>query len=158
MAWDLNSALHVIKRKYIISCHDHCTVIVSRGWANASTCSFQIYLSCAILHQLVSIQYSSLHRLAGLTLDCFPSYGDMRFLSVISYSTEVPIPGPLPASDLLNHIFLRSNVATSVKLHQHVINSIDVSTNANYFLQHTRERPQYIQCKADWGWLYHWLC
>ena len=49
-----------------------------RGLAKASACRLQITLSCAILCQIVSLQYlsrSSLHRLAGLLCRLFLSYG-----------------------------------------------------------------------------------
>ena len=42
---------------------------MSCGWANASACCLQITLYCAVLCQIVSLQYlsrSSFHRLAGL--------------------------------------------------------------------------------------------
>ena len=51
---------------------------MSRGWAKASACRFQITLSCALLCHIVSLQYlsrSSLHRLAGLSCRLFLSYG-----------------------------------------------------------------------------------
>ena len=51
---------------------------MSHGWAKASACRLQVSLSCAVLCQIVSIQYlsrSSLHRLAGLPCRLFLSYG-----------------------------------------------------------------------------------
>ena len=51
---------------------------MSRGWAKASTCHVQITLSCAVLCNIVSLQYlsrSSLQRLAGLPCRLFLSYG-----------------------------------------------------------------------------------
>ncbi len=56
--------------------HYHCSAGVSRGWAKASACRFQICLSYAILCQMVPFEYSSslsLHHFAGLPLDRFPS-------------------------------------------------------------------------------------
>ena len=50
---------------------------MSRGWAKASACRLQVSLSCAVLCQIVSLQYlsrSSLHRLAGLCCRLFLSY------------------------------------------------------------------------------------
>ena len=50
--------------------------MLSRGWAKASACCFQICLSFSILCQLVPFQKSfslSLQRLAGLPLDVFLS-------------------------------------------------------------------------------------
>ena len=37
--------------------HHHQAAVVSRGWANASACRFQITLSCAVLCHIVSLQY-----------------------------------------------------------------------------------------------------
>ena len=51
---------------------------MSHGWAKASACCLQISLSCAVLCQIVLLQYlsrSSLHRLAGLPCRLFLSYG-----------------------------------------------------------------------------------
>ena len=54
------------------------SAVVSRGWTKASTCCFQVCLSCAVLCQVVSFQYSSkssLHRFAGLARNLFLPYG-----------------------------------------------------------------------------------
>ena len=51
---------------------------MSRGWGKASACRLQVSLSCAVLCQIVSLQYlsrSSLHRLGGLPCRLFLSYG-----------------------------------------------------------------------------------
>ena len=48
---------------------------MSRGWAKASACRFQITLSCAFLCHIVSLQYLSLHRLALLPCRIFLSHG-----------------------------------------------------------------------------------
>ena len=51
---------------------------MSRGWAKASACRLQITLSCAVLCNVVSLQYlsrSSIHRLAGLPCRLFLSLG-----------------------------------------------------------------------------------
>ena len=54
--------------------HHHYAAIVFRGWAKASACCFHIYLSCAILCQMVLFQSSlSLQRLAGIPLGLFLS-------------------------------------------------------------------------------------
>ena len=58
--------------------HHHWAAVVSRGWAKASACRLQVSLSCAVLCQIVSLQYlsrSSLHRLAGLPCRLLLSYG-----------------------------------------------------------------------------------
>ena len=58
--------------------HHHWAAIVSRGWAKASACRLQVCLSCAVLCQIVSLQYlsrSSLHHFAGLPCRIFLSYG-----------------------------------------------------------------------------------
>ena len=52
--------------------------IVSRGWAKTSACRLQVSMYCAVLCQIVSLQYlsrSALRRLAGLPLCIFLSYG-----------------------------------------------------------------------------------
>ena len=51
---------------------------MSRVWAEASARRLQVSLSCAVLCQIVSLQYlsrSSLRRLAGLPCRLFLSYG-----------------------------------------------------------------------------------
>ena len=56
----------------------HWAATVSCCWAKASACRLQVSLSCALLCQIVSLQYlsrSSLHRLAGLPCRLFLSYG-----------------------------------------------------------------------------------
>ena len=58
--------------------HHHYAAVMSRVWAKASACRLQISLVCAVLWQIVSLQYlcrSSLHRLAGLPCRMFLSYG-----------------------------------------------------------------------------------
>ena len=58
--------------------HQHWETVVSRGWTKASACRLQVSLSCAVLCQIVLLQYSSrssLHRLAGLPCRLFLSYG-----------------------------------------------------------------------------------
>ena len=83
---------------------------MSRGWAKASACCFNVCLTCAILCEMILFRQSSsssLHRLAGSPLDRFPSYGFQVVIydsSVISYSVGVPCPRPLPSSDLFNHV------------------------------------------------------
>ena len=68
----------VVGRPFIFPSHHHWAAVVSRGWAKASACHFQVSLSCAVVCHIVSLQYlsrSSLHRLAGLPCRlCFP-YG-----------------------------------------------------------------------------------
>ena len=49
--------------------HHHWAAGVATRWAKASACHLHVSLSCAVLYQIVSLQYlsrSSLHRLAGL--------------------------------------------------------------------------------------------
>ena len=51
---------------------------MSRGWAKASACRFQVSLPCAVHCHIVWSQYlsrSSRHRLAGLPCRLFLSYG-----------------------------------------------------------------------------------
>ena len=68
---------------------------MSRGrWAKASACRLQVSLSCAVLCQIVSLQYlsrSSHRRLAGLPCRLFLSWspsGDTRGPSVIFAAVE----------------------------------------------------------------------
>ena len=54
------------------------SAVLSRGWAKASACCFQVCLSCAVLCQVISFQYSSkssLHLFAGLPHNLFLPYG-----------------------------------------------------------------------------------
>ena len=58
--------------------HHHWAAVVSRGWAKASACRLQVSLSCAVLCQIVSLQYLSrsyLRCLDGLPCRLFLSYG-----------------------------------------------------------------------------------
>ena len=58
--------------------HHHWAAVVSRGWTKASACRLQVSLSCAVLYQMVPLQYfsrSSLHLLGGLPCHLFLSYG-----------------------------------------------------------------------------------
>ena len=62
-------------------CYILLVVIVSCGRAKASACHLQISLSCAVLCQIVSLQYlsrSSLHCLAGLPCRLFLSWWHVR--------------------------------------------------------------------------------
>ena len=62
----------------VITIHHHWAAVVSRGWAKVSACSRQDSLSCAVLCQIVSLQYwsrSFLHRLDGLACRLLMSYG-----------------------------------------------------------------------------------
>ena len=61
---------------YVRKNNHHWAAVVSHGWAKASACCLQITLSCAVLCQIMSLQYlsrSSLHRLAGLPCRLFLS-------------------------------------------------------------------------------------
>ena len=88
--------------------HHHYAAVVSHGWAKASACRLQVSLSCAVLCQIVSLQYlarSSLHCLAGLPCHLFlllwcPS-GDTRGPSVFFEAVDMPLPGPFRFSQLL---------------------------------------------------------
>ena len=86
--------------------------VVSRGWAKASACSLQVSLSCAVLCQIVSLQYlsrSSLHRLAGLPLSSFlviwsPS-GNTRGPSVVFEAADMPCLIPFHFSHIADYIY-----------------------------------------------------
>ena len=68
--------------------HHHWTAVVSRGWAKASACRLQVSLSCAVLCQIVLLQYLSrlsLHRLAGLPCRLF-----LRGPSVVFEAVDMP--------------------------------------------------------------------
>ena len=59
--------------------HHHWAAVVSRHWAMTWACFLPVSLSCAVLCQIVSLQYlsrSSLHRLAGLPCHIFLSLMD----------------------------------------------------------------------------------
>ena len=81
--------------------HHHYAAVVSHGWVKASACRLQVSLLCAVLCQIVSLQYlsrSSLHRLAGLPCHLFLSLwspsGDMQGTSVVFGAVDMPFPGP----------------------------------------------------------------
>ena len=87
----------------------------SRGWAKASACRLQVSLSCAVLFQIVSLQYlsrSSLHRLAGLPCRLFLSYyflwspsGNTRGPSVVFEAVDMPCPIPFHFSRIADYIY-----------------------------------------------------
>ena len=74
------------------SIYIYISAVLSRGWAKASACCFQVCLPCAILCQVVSFQYSSkssLHHFAGLPRNLFLPYVlqlVMRFVHLSSLS------------------------------------------------------------------------
>ena len=83
---------------------------VSRGWAKVPAGRLQVSLSCAVLCQIVSLQYlsrSSLHRLASLPCHIFLSLwspsGDKRGLSVVFEADDMPCPGPFPFSYIADY-------------------------------------------------------
>ena len=84
------------------------SAVLSCGWAKASACCFQVCISCAVLCQMVSFQYStksSLHRFAGLLRNLFLPYGlqmVMRF--VVFESADVSCPRPLHSSGCFYHV------------------------------------------------------
>ena len=95
--------------------HHHCAAMLSRGWAKASACCFHICLSCAILCQMLPFQYSSssfLHRLAGLSLGLFLSYGFqvvirsvhrlsrilLQYINVVYFTAHTPSFGDVTTS------------------------------------------------------------
>ena len=85
---------------------------MSRGWAKASACRLQVSLSCAVLCQIVSLQYlsrSSLHRLAGLCCRIFLSLwspsGNSRGPSVVFEAVDMPCPGPFHFSHIADYIY-----------------------------------------------------
>ena len=85
--------------------HHHWAAVVSCGWAKASACRLQVSLSCAVLCQIVSLQYlsrSSLHRLAGLPRRLFLLYG----LQVVTREVHRSSLGRLICSSQDHFIFL----------------------------------------------------
>ena len=83
------SAVHIIA--YPVSC----------GWAKASASSLPI---CLVL----SAEWSSygtrlVRHFISFPFERFPG-GDKHCPSIISYPADVPCPGPLPSSDLSNHV------------------------------------------------------
>ena len=90
----------------------HWAAVVSRGWAMASSCRFHFSLPCALLCQIVSLQYlsrSSLHRLAGrpgrLLLSLWSPCGDTRGPSVVFEAVDMPCPGPFRFSHIADYIY-----------------------------------------------------
>ena len=43
-------------RKYFLLIYIYISAVLSRGWAKASACCFQVCLSCTVLFQVVSFQ------------------------------------------------------------------------------------------------------
>ena len=85
---------------------------MSRGWAKASTCRLQVTLSCAVLCQIVSLQYlsrSSLHRLAGLpcrlVLSLWSPSGNTRGPSVVFEAVDMPCPRPFHFSQIADYVY-----------------------------------------------------
>ena len=83
------SAVHIIA--YPVSC----------GWAKALASSLPI---CLVL----SAEWSSygtrlVRHFISFPFERFPG-GDKHCPSIISYPADVPCPGPLPSSDLSNHV------------------------------------------------------
>ena len=84
--------------------HHHWAVVVSRGWVKASACRLPVSLSCVVLCQIVSLQYTCVQvvspPLGWSTLSYFlvvlyPS-GDHRGPSVVFEAVDVLCyPGPL---------------------------------------------------------------
>ena len=93
--------------------HHHCAAVVSRGWAKVSACHLQVSLACAVLCQIVSLQYlsrSSLHRLACLPCHIFLSYGLQVVtrevhLSVVFEPVDMPCPGPFRFSQIADYVY-----------------------------------------------------
>ena len=87
--------------------HHHWAAVVSRGWANASACLLQVSLSCAVLYQIVSLQYlsrSSLHRLAGVPCHLFLSSGLQVVTRVVHLSSLRWLMGPFHCSHIADYI------------------------------------------------------
>ena len=83
---------------------------MSRGWANASACRLQVNLSCAVLCQIVLLQYlsrSSLHRLAGLPCRLFLSHGLQVVTRKVHRSSlrRLICPGPFTFSHIADYIY-----------------------------------------------------
>ena len=79
--------------------HHHWAAVLFHGWAKASACRLQVSLSCAILCQIVSLQYlsrSSLRRLAGLPCRPFLSYALQVATRDVHGSSAVGVPCPGP--------------------------------------------------------------
>ena len=107
-------ALHVhigptcIRYRY----HHHWAAVVFRSWEKASPCRLQVGLSCAVLCQIVSLQYlsrSSLHRLACLPYRLFLS----RYTCTYMYRGRALIRAPrcqniMPCHNLIYQLLNRS--------------------------------------------------
>ena len=82
----------IVMRAWESHHHHHWAAIVSPVWAKASACRLQVRLSCAVLCQIVSLQFlfmSSLHCWAGLPCRLFSSCGDTRGPSVVFEAVDV---------------------------------------------------------------------
>ena len=90
----------------------HWAAVVSSGWANALACRLQVSLSCAVLCQIVSLQYlsrPSLHRLAGLPCRLFVSWsqsGDTQSPSVVFKAVDMPCPGTFHFSHIADYKYI----------------------------------------------------
>ena len=71
--------------QWIVHHHNHhWAAVVSRCWAKASACRLQVSLCCAVLRQIVSLQYLpglSLRRLAGLPCRMVSKWWHARSIS-----------------------------------------------------------------------------
>ena len=88
---------------------------MSRGWAKASACCLQVSVYCAVLCQIVSLQYlsrSSLHRLAGLPCRLFLSY----CLQVVTHEVNRSSLGRLicPAQDHFRFLIISTTFVHSL--------------------------------------------
>ena len=93
---------------------------MSRGWAKASACLLQVSLSCAVLYQMVSLQYLSrslftacpgrLFSLSSFLVIWSPS-GDTGGPSVVFKAVDVPCPGPFHFSHIADYITMRGHTS-----------------------------------------------
>ena len=82
--------------------HHHWATVVFRGWAKASACHLQVSLSCAVLCQIVLLQYLSRSTAWLVSLVVWSPSGDTRGPSVVFEAVDVPCTGLL----LLCHMYI----------------------------------------------------
>ena len=87
------------------------SAVLSHGWAKASACCFQVCLSCAVLCQVVSFQYSSklsLHRFADLPRNLFLPNGLQMVMCFVLLSSLSRLMCPAQDHFILLVVFITS--------------------------------------------------
>ena len=96
---------------YFIYIYIYVSAVLSRCWAKASACCFQVCLTCAVLCQVVSFQYSSkssLHLFAGLPRNLFLPYGFQVVMRFVHLSSLIRLMCPAQDHFILLVVFITS--------------------------------------------------